>query len=80
MDFFSQAKNLGILTEFTDGQGQRHVTDEAALKLIVEAFPARTARHANAASVRSSSGSPAARVHDEGSSPSAWSRSLTLPW
>ena len=44
MDLFSQATNLGILTEFTDGQGQRHVTDEAALKLIVEAFPARTPR------------------------------------
>jgi 4-alpha-glucanotransferase len=44
MDLFSQATNLGILTEFTDGQGQRHVTDEAALKLIIEAFPARTPR------------------------------------
>ena len=44
MDLFSQATNLGILTEFTDGQGQRHVTDEAALKLIVEAFPGRPPR------------------------------------
>src|ERR1700747_3438284 len=42
MDLFSQAQTLGILTEFTDGQGQRHVTDEAALKIIVEAFPPRT--------------------------------------
>ena len=42
MDLFNQATNLGILTEFTDGQGQRHVTDEAALELIVAAFPART--------------------------------------
>jgi 4-alpha-glucanotransferase len=44
MDLFNQATNLGILTEFTDGQGQRHVTDEAALKIIVGAFPARTLR------------------------------------
>jgi 4-alpha-glucanotransferase len=42
MDLLSQAANLGILTEFTDGQGQRHVTDNAALKIIVGAFPART--------------------------------------
>ena len=39
MDIFSQAHSLGILTEFYDGQGVRHVTDEAALKIIVEAFP-----------------------------------------
>jgi 4-alpha-glucanotransferase len=44
MNLLSQAQNLGILTEFTDGQGQRHVTDEAALKIIVNAFPARTPR------------------------------------
>ena len=39
MDLFSQAKDLGILTEFIDGQGHRHVTDEAALKIIAR-FPA----------------------------------------
>jgi 4-alpha-glucanotransferase len=44
MDLLSQANHLGILTEFTDGQGQRHVTDGAALKIIVDAFPARTPR------------------------------------
>jgi 4-alpha-glucanotransferase len=42
MDLFSQAQSLGILTEFTDGQGQRHVTDETALKIIIDAFPALT--------------------------------------
>jgi 4-alpha-glucanotransferase len=42
MDLFTQAKNLGILTEFVDGRGVRHVTGETALKLIVEAFPSRT--------------------------------------
>src|SRR3569833_2627187 len=39
MNIFDEAQNLGILTEFYDGQGVRNVTDEAALKLIVEAFP-----------------------------------------
>ncbi len=42
MDLFEKAKNLGILTEFIDGQGVSHVTDETALKIIVDAFPART--------------------------------------
>jgi 4-alpha-glucanotransferase len=41
MDLFTQAKNLGILTEFVDGQGIRHVTGEIALRLIVDAFPTR---------------------------------------
>ena len=44
MDLASQAQALGILTEFTDGQGRRHVTDDAALKIIVDAFPIRTPR------------------------------------
>jgi 4-alpha-glucanotransferase len=39
MDLFSQARNLGILTEFIDGQGLRHVTDETALRIIVDALP-----------------------------------------
>jgi 4-alpha-glucanotransferase len=41
MDLFDQAKSLGILTEFIDGQGHRRVTSEAALRIIVDAFPAR---------------------------------------
>jgi len=45
MNLSSQARDLGILTEFFDGQGQRHVTDETALKIIVDAFPNRTPRH-----------------------------------
>ena len=43
MDLYRQAQNLGILTEFVDGQGQRHVTDETALKIIVGALPTPTA-------------------------------------
>jgi len=39
MDLFTKAKNLGIQTEFFDGQGHRHVTDPAALKIILDALP-----------------------------------------
>lgn len=41
MNLFTKAKELGIQTEFIDGQGHRHVTDEAALKIILAALPAR---------------------------------------
>jgi 4-alpha-glucanotransferase len=41
MDLFTEAKNLGIQTEFIDGQGHRHVTDAAALKIILDALPMR---------------------------------------
>jgi 4-alpha-glucanotransferase len=41
MDLFTRAKELGIQTEFVDGQGHRHVTDEAALRIILDALPAR---------------------------------------
>src|SRR5271169_1159197 len=41
MNLFTQAKNLGILTEFVDGQGHHHVTGEAALKIILDALPAQ---------------------------------------
>ena len=42
MDLFSRAKELGIQTEFVDGQGHRHVTDKVALKIILDALPVRT--------------------------------------
>ena len=42
MDLLTQAKNLAILTEFIDGQGRRHVADETALRIIVDALPVRT--------------------------------------
>jgi 4-alpha-glucanotransferase len=41
MDLFTQAAELGIQTEFVDGQGHRHVTDKAALKIILDALPVR---------------------------------------
>ena len=39
MDLYSQARTLGILTQFVDGQGQTRITDEAALKIIIDALP-----------------------------------------
>jgi 4-alpha-glucanotransferase len=41
MNLFTKATELGIQTEFIDGQGHRHVTDEAALRIILDALPAR---------------------------------------
>jgi 4-alpha-glucanotransferase len=42
MDLFTEAKERGIQTEFIDGQGHRHVTGAAALKIILEALPGAT--------------------------------------
>src|ERR1700738_4324860 len=39
MNLFTQAENLGIQTEFIDGQGHHRVTGEAALKIILDAMP-----------------------------------------
>jgi 4-alpha-glucanotransferase len=41
MDLFAQARNLGLQTEYIDGQGHRRVTDAAALKIIIDALPPR---------------------------------------
>ena len=41
MDLFTKAEELGIQTEFIDGQGHRHVTDQTALQIIVDALPIR---------------------------------------
>ncbi len=43
MDIFARAGDLGIQTEFLDGQGRRHVTDAAALKIILDALPEQAA-------------------------------------
>ncbi|MFC0240076.1 4-alpha-glucanotransferase [Rhodopseudomonas telluris] len=40
MDLFTKAAELGIQTEFFDGQGHRHVTPPAALQIILDAMPA----------------------------------------
>jgi 4-alpha-glucanotransferase len=44
MNLYSKAKNLGILTEYIDGQGHRRVTDAAALKIILGALLPQTPR------------------------------------
>jgi 4-alpha-glucanotransferase len=44
MDLFTKAAELGIQTEFVDGQGHRHVTDAAALEIILDALPVRAPR------------------------------------
>jgi 4-alpha-glucanotransferase len=41
MDLFTKAKDLGIVTEFIDGQGHHRATDAAALKIILDALPAQ---------------------------------------
>jgi 4-alpha-glucanotransferase len=41
MDLITKAKKLGIQTDFIDGQGRRRVTDAAALRIILDALPAR---------------------------------------
>ncbi len=41
MDLYARARELGIQTEYIDGQGHRHVTDAAALQIILDALPVR---------------------------------------
>jgi 4-alpha-glucanotransferase len=41
MDLLTRAKELGIQTEFVDGQGHIHVTDAVALRIILDALPVR---------------------------------------
>jgi 4-alpha-glucanotransferase len=42
MDLFAKARSQGIQTEYIDGQGRRHVTDAAALQIILDALPPQT--------------------------------------
>jgi 4-alpha-glucanotransferase len=44
MDLFAKAADLGIQTEFIDGQGHRRVTEPAALEIILNALPVRAPR------------------------------------
>ncbi len=59
MDLYTKASELGIQTEFIDGQGHRHVTDAAALKIIVDAMPAPLPRRFLGEPVVIRSGRPA---------------------
>ena len=58
MNIFTKAKELGIQTEFVDGQGHRHVTGAAALKIILDALPVRVAHRFIAGAVVIRSGLP----------------------
>jgi 4-alpha-glucanotransferase len=59
MDPYKEAQNLGILTEFTDGRGERRVTDETALKIIIDALPTRMPRRLVEGAVVIRQGQPA---------------------
>lgn len=59
MDLLTKAKELGIQTEYIDGQGHRHVTDAAALKIIIDALPVRVPRRFLGETVVVRSGRPA---------------------
>ncbi len=68
MDLFTRAKELGIQTEFVDGQGHRHVTDAAALKIILDALPVRTPNRFLDGAVVIRSGEPSRIVLNEAAS------------
>jgi 4-alpha-glucanotransferase len=59
MDLFTKAKQLGIQTEFIDGQGHRHVTDATALQIILDALPIRVPHRFLSGAVVIRSGQPA---------------------
>ena len=59
MDLFNKAKELGIQTDFIDGQGHRHVTDATALKIILGALPDRIPHRFLGEAVVVRSGQPA---------------------
>jgi 4-alpha-glucanotransferase len=59
MELLTRAKELGIQAEFIDGQGHRHVTDAAALQIILDALPAEVPRRLLEGPVVIRSGQPA---------------------
>ena len=59
MDLFTKAKDAGIQTEFIDGQGHRHVTGAAALRIILDALPVQAPRRLVGGAVVVRSGQPA---------------------
>ena len=73
MDLYTKASELGIQTEFIDGQGHRHVTDRAALKVIVDAMPAPLPRKFLDEPVVIRSGQPArTELRQAATSPLRW--------
>ena len=69
MDLFSRAKELGIQTEFVDGQGHAHVTDAVALKIILDALPVRAPYRFLREAVVIRSGEPARTELNEAATP-----------
>jgi len=65
MDLYKKAQNLGILTEFIDGQGEQRITDETALKIIIDALPLREPRRLIEQAVVIRSGQPARTIFSE---------------
>jgi 4-alpha-glucanotransferase len=65
MDLFAKAKELGIQTEFIDGQGHRHVTGATALRIILDAMPVRTPYRFLGRAVVVRSGRPATTELDQ---------------
>ena len=72
MDLYKEAHQLGILTEFYDGQGQRRVTDEAALEIIVQAFPRPPHRLLSGAIVIRSGQPARSRLNEAAQLPVVW--------
>ena len=73
MNPFTRAAELGIETEFIDGQGHRRVTEAAALQVILDALPARTASRFVDGPVVVRSGQPAQTVlADAATLPTEW--------
>jgi 4-alpha-glucanotransferase len=71
MDLFTKAKELGIQTEFFDGQGHRHVTDAAALKIIIDALPLRAPHRFLGEAVVIRSSQPASTELSQAATPKA---------
>src|SRR5580692_879922 len=73
MDLFTKAKNAGIQAEFIDGQGHRHVTDAAALRIILDALPVQAPRRLVGGAVVVRSGQPSQTELDQGATfPVRW--------
>jgi 4-alpha-glucanotransferase len=73
MDLYTKAKHLGIQTEFIDGQGHRHVTSAAALKIIIDALPVRVPhRFLDQAVVVRSGQSPPTELSQAAALPLRW--------
>lgn len=73
MDLFTTASQRGIQTEFIDGQGHRHVTDAAALKIILDALPAPNPRRFLGEAVVVRSGRPSStQLSQAGATPLRW--------